>query len=280
MTDLMKFKDGVDNEDITMKFGSTRIGRYMKDPYNGSIVDLLKNRNSALNEERHKTNPNVINFEKTMEQFVSELPENQKRKFDYFLEVPFPNPDVRLFHGLYMKFGATEGVKRRWFRSDIYFPSFGVSIELDSEEYHSDLDVALDNAKENLINEYYGIPTVLRINLASTKEWENKRRSKELIKVLKGLKELERPVILYNTIVDSWNYKNQDLLKFFPYIETCENNYFAKHEVLVKNRDVALIYNSLPEDLKITLDTRPNIGDDLKKLYKRVKNVNLAIIKP
>lgn len=281
MTDILKYNDAVDNNDITLKFGSTRIGRYILDPYTGVVIDLKNDRDATLRSPQHLSNPNVINFIKYVDEYIKTIPEDKRWMFEYHLEVPFPNPDVKLFNQLYAKFGDGSLVKRHWFRVDVYFPFLGIVIELDSDGYHSDLEVALDNAKENLIYEHYGIKTALRINLASTKDWENKRRVRELYKTLGkySANPITRPIILYDTIVNSWNIKNAEILPFFPYVESTESNYYTKHDQLYKERDVYLNYNALPINLQITLD-RMSIQVALKNVYKRVKNVNLAIIKP
>lgn len=272
MTDILKFNDAVENENFVLKFGSTRIGRHIKDPYTSREIDLMRDRESALNNPAHINNPNVINFEKYIKEW---LKGKDPVKYQYFLEVPFPNPNVSLFSNLYHKFGAKEDIKRHWFRSDIYFPELGIAIELDSDAYHEDLEVALDNAKENLIYEYYGIPTKMRINLASTKEWENKRRFRALTDLLDRCETI-KPIILYDTIVDSWNIKNSDILPFFPYVESCVSNYYTKHDSLYKQREVYLNKNILPETLKITI-SRPSIQAALQNVYKRIKNVDLVI---
>jgi len=279
MTDIQKLNDAIDNEAITMRFGSTRIGRHIKDPYTNRPYDLWKDRQAALNSPAHLSNPNVINFERLLSEAISKYPEEDRWKFEYFLEVPFQNPDVALFNNLYKKFGATTLIKRSWFRADVYFPNLGIIVELDSEKYHTDLDIALDNAKENLIYEYFGIRTIIRVNLACSDEKENKRRFGAVFKALRTLKPIEKPIILYNTILDSWNTVNEELLKFFPYVESSTSNYYTKHETLYKNRDVYLNYNSLPEELKITI-SRNSIKEALINVYKRIKNVNLVVIKP
>lgn len=279
MTDILKFNDGVDNENITLKFGSTRIGRYIKDPYTGKIYDLKRDRTDTLKSKAHISNPNVNNFEALLSDAVSRQPEEERWRFEYFLEVPFPNPDISLFNNLYKKFGAEDPIKRHWFRADVYFPNLGVILELDSDSFHTDLDIALDNAKENIIYEYFGIPTIVRANLAASEEKENKRRFGAVFKLLRTIKPIERPIILYNTIVDSWNYSNNEILKFFPYIESSISNYYTKHDSLYKNRDVYLNCSNLPEDLKITI-SRNSIKEALAKIYKRIKNINLVIIEP
>ena len=276
MTDILKFNDAVEDDRIVLKFGSTRIGRYIKDPYTSRTCDLKKDRSSSLSSPSHLSNPNVLNFESLMAEAVLKYDEEERRRFDYFLEVPFPNPDVALFNNLYKKFGATIPIKRSWFRADIYFPNLGAIIELDSEEYHTDLDIALDNAKENLIYEYFGIPTIIRANLASTEKKENKRRFGAIFKVLRNRKLVEKPIILYDTVINSWNVANEEILRFFPYIESSVSNYYTKHEDLYKPREVYLNYNFLPEDLKISI-SRNSIKEALINVYKRIKNVNLVI---
>ena len=278
MTDILKFNDAIEDDRFVLKFGSTRIGRYIKDPYTARSIDLKKDRDAALLNSSHISNPNVINFEHLMAEAVSRYEEGERKKFEYFLEVPFPNPDVLLFNNLYKKFGTETLIKRCWFRADVYFPNLGVIIELDSEEYHTDLDVALDNAKENLIYEYFGIPTIVRANLASTDKKEVKRRFGAVLKSLRTRKLIERPVILYDTIVNSWNVANEELLWFFPYIESCVSNYYAKHgDLYRKGREVYLNYNALPENLKISI-SRNSIREALINVYKRIKDINLVIV--
>ena len=280
MTDELKFKDALENDKLILRFGSTITGKYIRDPYTRLKVNLENDRNSALNSKQHLENVNVHNFERLLKEFLKTVPESEQWKYKYYLEVPFPNPDIDLFNRLYAKFSKGNFIKRHWFRVDVYFPYLGIIIELDSYEYHGSLEEALDNTKENLILEHYGIRTLIRTNLASTEEWENRRRFKEVFRKLKRCPPLNYPIILREPIIESWNAENSEILPFFPYIESCDTNYFAKHDELYKERDVYLNYNSLPEVLKITIDNRDSVRVALENVYKRIKNINLVIVKP
>jgi len=69
MTDYIKYRDAIDDPKIVMKFGSSVFGRYIINPYNGNVIDLLKERENALCSE--KNNPNVLKFIELMNEYPS-----------------------------------------------------------------------------------------------------------------------------------------------------------------------------------------------------------------
>ena len=272
MTDYIKYKDAINDPAVVMKFGTSVFGRYIINPYNNSTVDLLKDREININSKEHKANPNVLKFIEFMEEYGKPV--------DYYLEVPFACLDRQLFYNIYhYKFsGSDPDLKRSWFRSDVYFPDFGTTIELDSGTYHSKEVVPLDETKENIIYHNYGIPTVLRLNLASDRKWEIKRAKKALFNYLDSAKAVD-PIIHFPGIVESWNIHNKNLLEFFPYVESVVGNYYSERKDLYGPREVVLPVSALPPELGIRIQL-DSILNPLKELYKRIKNIDLRIEKP
>jgi hypothetical protein len=281
MDDILKLKDALEKREdkLVLSFGSTRVGRFIIDPYNSSnTFDLKKDRKAIINSEKYKDNPNVVFFEKYFSEFVNSLPKNERWKYEYYPEVPFRNPNTNLYSSLYSRFGGVgSGKVRKWFRVDYYFPVFGIALELDSKTYHA--DIAIDQAKENILFHTLGLPTPIRMSLASGEEWEVRHKIKHFIKYLKSLQPMKYPFIDYNGIIESWDADNLEIIPFFPYIEALPD-FFCSHDELYSRRTLYLGPEAIPnEALKITL-TRESIRKQLQEVYSRVENINLVFEKP
>lgn len=270
MTDYIKYRDAINDPKIVMKFGSSVFGRYIINPYNGNIIDLLKERKNALCSE--KNNPNVLKFI----EFMNEYPSGP---VEYYLEVPFRNQDVGQFYNIYhYKFlGEDPSLKRASFRSDVYFPDYGSTIELDSGTYHGKPQIPLDETKENILFHNFGIPTALRLNLTSDRKWEITRAKKALYNYLDSAEKVS-PIIDAPGIIESWNVYNRDLLVYFPYIESVIGDYYAPRKDLYSFREVTIDISKLPPDIGMKLELA-HISTPLKAMYKRIKNIDLRIIK-
>lgn len=272
MNDIVIYNDAVEDPEVTLQIGSSRLGRYIKNIKNpkNEVFDLGINMKKTAKDEIK--NANTIGFLKALQNYPGIIPE-------FFLEVPFANKDPNLFNELYYKkfLGQKSNLSRMFYRADVYFPAYGTIVELDSKAWHKEKDIPLDNTKENIIWNYYGVKTILRLNFASKNEWEIKRATTMLYSYLNTAKPLITPIIDFQGIVESWKLYNREILPFFPYIETITGDYYCEHSRLYSLRDVPLDTSSLPNNLKAAIGEE-NIRKPLIEVYKRIKNINLQII--
>lgn len=277
MKDYVKYEDALGDPRKIMIFGSSVFGRWIISQKSGSKVDLQRHWGSTIHSEEHNKNPNVLGLRTAMDEFTATMSEQEKEKYLCIEEVPFFNPDQRLFSDLYNKFGGTNNESRGWFRSDGYFPYLGFIVELDSRTFHTAEEIAIDDAKENIIFSNYRIPTKLRINLAVKNKWELEREKKKLFDLLRKASVVP-PIIHFPSIVESWNADNSDILGYIPYIESL-NDYYVRHKDMYKPRTLELNANILPENLRNSLNDS-EVEKKLKNVYKRIENIDLRIITP
>lgn len=275
MNDNAIYQAAVEDPKVTLQIGSSRFGRYIKNIKNpdGKPIDLYTNMINSAQHERDWKNPNLLGFEKAIRSYKGHIP-------DYYIEVPLAYKDPDLFLKLYEKrFQGKdlENARRGFGRLDIYIPEYGAAIELDSKTFHREgIEVPLDEAKENMILEFYNIKTVHRLNFASRDPDEIKKATAKLHNYLNTAKPV-RPIEDFMGIVESWKLYNREILPFFPYIETITGDYYCEHSKLYSLRDVILDTSTLPENLKAKI-MKENIKKPLMEVYKKIKNINLQII--